>query len=221
MPVSMSNIRELGEFEDCLKGGFHLRITDTEDKWTDDTPGQILEVLKECDIDVAIGQVEGDGGLKRKHIHIYGSKSRTLDDKKVQDKIKSKGLMGNGNKSFSWTQIKNAFKVAKYVSKDIVDGIPLGYGVDPDLLETFKKSSFKKENKEMVKELERLELDYLKDDIKSHRTFCVEYIKLKIKYGHNLNKTQIKSYLDKMKLKKDPGQIIPWIQENIDGFYSR
>lgn len=125
-----------------------------------------------------------------------------LINKKEKSAIKeriNKELDIHGNKGYSMTLAKSINDLSAYVTKD-GDIRYLGYTFLE--ISAFKKMSYKKGG--MSDEIKELERKYVMDELNDSE-FGISYINLLVRYDKNLHGNQIKAYLLKMRVKKNPG----------------
>ena len=120
------------------------------------------------------------------------------DKKDIREKI-NKDLDIRGNKGYSISLAKSINDLSAYVTKE-GDLRYLGY----TFLEiaAFKKMSYRKGG--MLDEIKELERRYIIGDL-DDMEFGTSYINLLVRYDKNLHGNQIKAYLMKMRVKRNPG----------------
>lgn len=104
----------------------------------------------------------------------------------------------HGNKDFSFVEARNEAKLLQYICKE---GNVRYKGYNFLEIEAFKKLSYKKNL--MGEAVQNLEKEYVMGML-SDEDFGMRYINLLVDYDRNLHGNQIKAYLLKMKVKKDP-----------------
>lgn len=176
---------------------WHLRITTHQSIET-------IKLLIECvSVKYIISSEDG-------HYHCLFQTAKKR--KELREEINKHGF--KGNKDFSLTTVRDVKKARSYVVKD---GSYIFKGYTQKEIEDAYKLSFKK--KGYSEDLLELEEKYLTKGMMFER-FVEAVVSLKVQYNHNLNKTHIKSYLEKMRCKQDPQYLRSFCQELFsNGYY--
>lgn len=161
---------------------YHLRLT------TDMDFDKIEEFVQKISSKYLLCQEEG---------HYHAVVLLMLKTKEVREMIKiDLGLKGNACYSLKEAQSLN--DLCQYVCKQ---GNVRYLGYTFIEVNAFKKLAYKKDGMKEV--LKKLEMDYVSDNL-SDREFGEAYIKLLVEHDKNLHGNQIKAYLLKMRVKKNP-----------------
>lgn len=178
----------------------HLRITTNYEMDT------ITEFLNPFAITYLVSQ-EDPGIHQHYHILLQYQDDDSRHNKlryKIKDQLK---LTGNG--SYSISTVKSPKQLMKYIVKD--NGLIKNKGVPDEVIELMKLCSTKKGKKSFNEELAILEQSYFEAKHMFFDKFAQDVVSLKIKYGHNLYSNQIKAYLLRIKMKKNPMEIQNYI----------
>lgn len=169
---------------------YHLRIT------TDKDINWVYQLVFHISPKFVVSKEDG-------HYHIF------MDSQKERKEIKIhlNGYDLVGNKSFSLTFVKKELKCLSYVLKE-GDYMSLGF-TDKELSIAFRLSHYKNGFKE---KLELLEADYIGG--MAFDEFAEKYVELKVDHNYNLNMSQIKGYLEKMRCKKNKNYIRELLRKN-------
>ena len=112
----------------------------------------------------------------------------------------------NGNKDYSISRVRNLRDCAKYIIKEDLEYIVKRF--DKEWLSDLKLTTFNKDKKELMLEIDELAIKYIKDTrYSADKDFGEKFILLKVKYNQNLYMSHIKAYLLKMRIKKDPKRV--------------